>query len=217
MGHLTIIQEVMVWALPVLFAVTVHEVAHGWIANRLGDRTAFMMGRLTLNPLKHIDLVGTIVVPILCLFLGGFVFGWAKPVPVNWHNLKKPRRDVALVALAGPVSNLLMGLLWALIAKIGAVFFQQGFSNALFLVYVGYAGITINLMLMVLNLVPIPPLDGSRVVSSLLPPHLARSYDMIEPYGFMILAALIFTKVLSLILNPPIEWIQTVIVNLFGL
>jgi Zn-dependent protease len=217
MGHLTIVQEVMVWILPVLFAVTVHEVAHGWVANKLGDRTAFMMGRLTLNPIKHIDIVGTVVVPILCLFLGGFVFGWAKPVPVSWRNLKKPRRDAALVAVAGPLSNLLMALLWALIAKGGVILFQQGFSSAVFLAYMGYAGISINLMLMILNLLPIPPLDGSRVVSSLLPMRLARSYDAIEPYGMMILVALIFTKVLSMILIPPLESIQTLIVRLFGL
>lgn len=217
MGNLTIVQEIMVWILPVLFAITVHEVAHGWVANQLGDRTAYMMGRLTLNPFKHIDMVGTVIVPVLCLLLGGFVFGWAKPVPVSWRNLKKPRRDAALVAVAGPVSNFMMAILWAFVAKLGVILFQGGFSSAVFLAYVGNAGIAINLMLMILNLVPIPPLDGSRVVSSLLPPHLARSYDAIEPYGLMILVALIFTKVLSMILIPPLEWMQTAIITIFGL
>jgi len=217
MGHLTIVQEVMVWILPVLFAVTVHEVAHGWVANLRGDSTALMLGRLTLNPVKHIDIVGTVIVPISCLVLGGFVFGWAKPVPVSWRNLKNPRRDAALVAVAGPLSNLLMVFLWAFVAKIGVMLVQQGFSNAVFLAYMGNAGILINLMLMILNLLPIPPLDGSRVVSSLLPPHLARTYDAIEPYGLMILVALIFTNVLSMILNPPLEWMQIGILKLFGL
>lgn len=217
MGNLTVVQEIMVWILPVLFAVTVHEVAHGWVANQLGDRTAYMMGRLTLNPFKHIDMVGTVIVPVLCLLLGGFVFGWAKPVPVSWRNLKKPRQDAALVAVAGPASNFLMALIWATIAKIGVTLFQHGFSSAVFMAYMGNAGIAINLMLMILNLVPIPPLDGSRVVSSLLPPHLARSYDAIEPYGLMILVALIFTKVLSMILIPPLEWMQTAIITIFGL
>ncbi len=217
MGQLTIVQEVMVWVLPVLFAVTVHEVAHGWVANLRGDSTALMMGRLTLNPLKHIDIVGTVIVPISCLVLGGFVFGWAKPVPVSWRNLRKPRQDAALVAVAGPLSNCLMALFWALIAKIGVMLFQQGFSNVVFLAYMGYAGISINLMLMILNLLPIPPLDGSRVVSSLLPPHLARAYDAIEPYGLMILVALIFTNVLSMILTPPLNGMQTGIFRLFGL
>ncbi|HXH54698.1 MAG TPA: site-2 protease family protein [Gammaproteobacteria bacterium] len=217
MGHLTIVQEVMVWILPVLFAVTVHEVAHGWVANLRGDSTALMMGRLTLNPVKHIDLVGTIIVPISCLLVGGFVFGWAKPVPLSWRNLKKPRQDAALVAVAGPLSNLLMALLWAFIAKMGVMLFQQGFSHALFLAYMGKAGILINLMLLLLNLLPIPPLDGSRVVSSLLPPHLSRFYDAIEPYGMIILVVLIFTKALSIILNPPLEWIYREILRLFGL
>ncbi|HQY22732.1 MAG TPA: site-2 protease family protein [Gammaproteobacteria bacterium] len=217
MAYLTVVQEVMVWVLPVLFAVTVHEVAHGWVANLRGDSTALMMGRLTLNPLKHIDIVGTVIVPISCLVLGGFVFGWAKPVPVSWRNLRKPRQDAALVAVAGPLSNLLMALLWAFIAKMGVMLFQQGFSSALFLAYMGNAGISINLMLMILNLLPIPPLDGSRVVSSLLPPRLSRSYDLIEPYGLMILVALIFTNILSMILNPPLQWMQIGILRLFGL
>ncbi len=217
MNNLSLIQEVMVWILPVLFAVTTHEVAHGWVANQLGDKTAFMLGRLTLNPLKHIDLTGTIIVPFLCLALGGFVFGWAKPVPVNWRNLKVPRRDIALVAIAGPISNFLMALIWALIAKLGEMALRQGFENAVFLLYAGTAGIGINLLLMILNLVPIPPLDGSRVVSSLLPPSLAKNYESIEPYGFIILVILVWTKVLSQILSPLLIWLQTLILSVFAL
>jgi len=209
MSDLTLAQEISIWSLPVLFAVTVHEVAHGWVANRLGDKTAFLLGRLTLNPLKHIDLIGTLIVPLISLTLGGFVFGWAKPVPVNFHYLKSPRRDAALVALAGPLSNFLMALIWIVVIKIGEMAFQSGFSSFIFLVYMGHAGIAINLLLMVLNLLPIPPLDGSRVLSSLLPPKLARFYDAIEPYGFFILAALIFTDNLSFILSPVLGWMQS--------
>ncbi len=211
------IQNIIVWALPVLFAITVHEVAHGWVANLLGDRTALMMGRLTLNPFKHIDMVGTVIVPVACLAVGGFIFGWAKPVPVNPRNLKKLRRDSALVAAAGPLSNLLMAFLWAMLAKIGLILLHQGHSQALMLAYMGQAGISINLMLMIVNLVPIPPLDGSRVVSSFLPPQLMRLYDAIEPYGLIILAALIFTQALSTVLSSPIAWMQVFIIKLFGL
>ena len=217
MNNLNLMQEIMVWVLPVLFAVTVHEVAHGWVANQLGDRTALLLGRLTLNPFRHIDLIGTVVIPFLCLLVGGFIFGWAKPVPVNWRNLKHPRRDTALVAIAGPISNLLMALLWAVIAKLGELGSHQGFSSAIFLVYTGTAGISINLLLMVLNLVPIPPLDGSRVVSSLLPFPLAKMYDRIEPYGFIILLVLIWTRILSQLLTPLLMWLQGLILDLFAL
>ncbi len=217
MNNLNLAQEISVWILPVLFAVTVHEVAHGWVANLLGDRTALMMGRLTLNPVKHIDLMGTIIVPILCLTAGNFIFGWAKPVPVDWRNLRKPRRDAALVAIAGPASNFLMVFMWAFVAKFGSVLLNFGIANAVFLIYMGYAGISINVLLMILNLLPIPPLDGSRVVSSMLPLKWAQIYDSIEPYGFMILVLLILTKVLSAILQPPMAWVQNGIVFLFGL
>lgn len=209
MDHLSLPQTIAVWILPVLFAVTVHETAHGWVANQLGDRTALLMGRLTLNPIHHIDFFGSIIVPIVCLSLGGFVFGWAKPVPVDWRNLRKPRRDAALVAVAGPLSNFLMAILWLLIGKCGLLAAKGGFSVAGSFAYmVGGAGVTINLALMVLNLLPIPPLDGSRVVSSLLPPRLAMVYNRIEPYGFFILVALIFTNILSVILIPPLQWLQ---------
>lgn len=209
----TLVQEIFIWTLPVLFAVTVHEVAHGVVANIFGDKTALLLGRLTLNPLKHIDVIGTIVVPLSCLILGGFVFGWAKPVPVTWHNLGHPRRDMALVALAGPFANLLMALIWAMIAKAGITFIAVD----TILVQMGRAGVTINLVLMLLNVIPIPPLDGSRVVSSILPPNLAALYDKIEPFGFIIVLALLVTKFLSLILRPPLLMLQKFISSIFGI
>lgn len=218
MGELNdIIQRIAIWALPVLFAITVHEVAHGWVARRLGDPTAMMLGRLTLNPIKHIDPIGTIILPILMMWMSNFVFGWAKPVPVTWENLKHPKRDMALVALAGPLSNLLMAILWAVIMKIGLS--MQGTADwlALPLLYMGGAGIYINSILLVLNLLPIPPLDGGRVLSGLLPGPWSYQLNRIEPYGLFILLALIFTGVLGSILGPPIHALQTILYGLFGL
>lgn len=218
MNHLSTAQIFAVWVLPVLFAITVHEVAHGWLASKLGDKTALIMGRVTLNPLKHIDPLGTIIIPAVLLLLGGFIFGWAKPVPVNWNNLNKPRRDMALVALAGPVSNLLMALIWAAIAKLGLVLLESyGLQWAAAIRYMGEAGILINLMLMYLNIIPIPPLDGSRVVSSLLPPRMAAKYDRIEPFGFFILLFLLAVGLFKYILIPPVFLTTTLIAALFGL
>jgi Zn-dependent protease len=211
------LQIIFIWAIPVLFAVTLHEVAHGWVASKFGDKTALMLGRLTLNPIKHIDLIGTILVPMIFLLLGGFIFGWAKPVPVDWRNLKNPRRDMALVALAGPGANLLMAIFWAIIAKIFLELTHQGFAYASIFTYMGVAGISINLMLMILNLIPIPPLDGSRVVASLLEKRLAIKYEALEPYGFIILILLIMSGVLSMILQEPYHLIQQMIHFLFGL
>ena len=217
MNELSLIQKVVVWSLPVLFAITVHEVAHGWVAKRLGDPTAMMMGRLTLNPLKHIDPVGTVVVPIILLMLGGFIFGWAKPVPVTWANLRNPKRDMAIVALAGPVSNLLMALIWALVAKIGMLIIATAPFIGQPLIYMGGAGIFINIALMVLNLLPLPPLDGGRVVSGLLPGPLSYKYDKIEPYGFFILLGLLATGILSSIMNPPMGALLDLVYSLFSI
>lgn len=217
MNNLTLVQNIAIWALPILFAVTLHEVAHGWIASKLGDKTALRLGRLSLNPIKHIDLYGTIIVPLACLFLGNFVFGWAKPVPVDWRNLKNPRRDTAFVALAGPAANLLMAIFWALIAKLGFWAAHQGFSEAIFLAYTGEAGILINLLLMILNLFPIPPLDGSRVVASILPKHLQRTYDAIEPYGFIILIVLLLSGILPWLLTPILVFMEKVFTVVFSL
>jgi len=215
MENLSLIQKIVVWALPVLFAITVHEVAHGWVANLFGDKTAKLSGRLTLNPIKHIDLVGTIIVPIMMLLVSNFIFGWAKPVPVDARNLRNPRYNMIAVAAAGPISNLLMAFLWAGVAKLGMSIESSYFSVPM--VLMGWAGIQINIVLCVLNLLPIPPLDGSRVVGNLLPPRMAYSYSKIEPYGFFILILLMLTNVLNAILTPPIYFLFNFISNLIGL
>jgi len=217
MDHLSTLQKFAVWVLPVLFAITVHEVAHGWMASKLGDKTALIMGRLTLNPLKHIDLIGTILVPAILLMLGGIVFGWAKPVPVTYENLNKPKRDMAIVAAAGPFSNLIMAIIWAGIAKLGVVLYQAGFAWALAIVLMGQAGILINLLLMAINLIPIPPLDGSRIVSGFLPNKASLVYNRLEPYGFFILLFLLITGILGLIISPIISLLFRLIAIIFGL
>ena len=217
--QLSLPQLFAIWALPVLFAITVHEVAHGWVASKLGDKTALMLGRLTLNPSKHIDPFGTILVPSLLLFLGaGFIFGWAKPVPVTWANLKHPKRDIAIVALAGPVANLLMACGWALVTKLGIMLVNSGAqANFIVLIYMGQAGVMINLILGVLNLLPLPPLDGSRIASSLLPRRMAMQYDKLEPYGLFILLGLLVLGVLGNMLLPPIRLLYAVLASVFGL
>lgn len=217
MEELTTVQRLAVWALPILFAITVHEVAHGWVARRLGDPTAYMMGRLTLNPIRHIDPIGTVLVPLALTLMGGFIFGWAKPVPVTWENLRHPKRDMVLVAAAGPLANLGMALLWALAMKVGVVLGEEATWVALPLLYMGFAGITINLVLMVLNLLPLPPLDGGRVVTGLLPGRLAWRYARIEPYGLMILVALLVMGWLGYLIWPPVSVLQGLLFNLLGL
>lgn len=217
MNQLTFVQELVIWAIPVLFAITLHEYAHGWVAMRLGDKTAYMLGRVTLNPFAHIDPLGTVILPVVCLALGNFIFGWAKPVPVDWRNLKKPRRDAALVAIGGPIANLLMAIGWTIVAKISLVLHQSGSPNAIFFIYMGHAGIVINLVLMVLNLIPIPPLDGSRVVSSLLPPKWAFVYGRIEPYGFFILIGLLVLGVLPFLLGKPVAILQASLLAFFNM
>lgn len=216
MESFTLIQKIAIWALPVLFAITVHEVAHGWVASKLGDPTAKMLGRITLNPLKHIDPLGTVIIPLVLLTLGGFIFGWAKPVPVTWTNLKKPRRDVALVAAAGPGANFIMALIWAGLLKLGLVLHPAGYNVATLLVYMGQAGVLINIVLMILNLLPIPPLDGSRVLSSFISPTAARWLAGVEIYGFLILVLLLATGILGQIIGPPIYAIYRFIIQLIA-
>ncbi|HET7650879.1 MAG TPA: site-2 protease family protein [Gammaproteobacteria bacterium] len=206
MPDLNLIQKIAIWVIPVLLAVTLHEAAHGWVANRLGDPTARMLGRLTLNPLKHIDPIGTILVPAILLLLPGrFLFGWAKPVPISPVNFKSPRRDMAIVGAAGPMANLLMAVLWCLVGRLSLYLPDSAGHIKLPLALLGVAGIFVNVLLMVFNLLPLPPLDGGRVASGLMPRQWARVYDRIEPYGFWILLLLIATNVLGFVLWPPVS------------
>ena len=215
MQDLNTIQLIAVWAIPVLFAITLHEVAHGWVAKRYGDQTAAMLGRLSLNPIKHVDPVGTIVVPLIMLVAGGFIFGWAKPVPVVMGNLRRPRQDMAIVALAGPASNLVMAVFWALLLKLAVVMGAQGLWEGL--AYMGIAGIAINLILMILNLFPVPPLDGSRVLNGFLPEGMARAVDRIEPFGLIIVVILLVTGVLGGVLFPILRSVAGVLLSLLGI
>lgn len=190
-----LIQTVLIYALPVLFAITVHEAAHGYVARYLGDNTAYMMGRVTLNPLKHIDPIGTIVMPLVLYFVtsGTFLFGYAKPVPVNYHRLNKPKRDMVWVALAGPGSNFLQALAWAaLFTVLGAMDI-----NERFFLEMARAGVLVNLVMWAFNLFPLPPLDGGRIVAGLLPMRQAQAFSQIEPWGFFIVMGLVVMGVVS--------------------
>ena len=198
-----IIQTIAVYALPVLFAITLHEAAHGYVARMFGDNTAFVAGRITLNPLKHIDPVGTVLVPASILLLssiggGGFLFGWAKPVPVDFGNLRNPKRDMIWVAGAGPAVNLLMAIAWAIGMKLLTVL---GIREVFF-VEMAKAGVLVNIGLMAVNLLPLPPLDGGRIVTGLLPSRLAWQFSKIEPYGLFIMIGLMMTHTLSFFLAP---------------
>ncbi len=213
---MTLVQKIAVWALPVLFAITVHEAAHGFVARALGDRTAESLGRLSLNPLKHIDPVGTVVVPLVLLALGGFLFGWAKPVPVNFRNLRHPRRDMAIVAAAGPLSNLAMALAWGILLR---VCLSVGDQSGLWigLSSMAMAGIMINLVLAVLNLLPLPPLDGGRVLAGVVSARAAQMLDRIEPYGMVILIGLLVTGGLGWLISGPLALLQSLLLQVLGL
>jgi Zn-dependent protease len=212
--ELTFVQKIAVFAIPVIFAITLHEAAHGFAARQFGDRTAEMMGRISLNTLRHIDPIGTILVPAITLLLGGILFGWAKPVPVNFGNLRHPKQDMLWVAAAGPAANLLMALFWALVMRI-AHGLDLFFGQPLYLM--GMAGITINAILAALNLLPLPPLDGGRIAVSLLPHRWAYMLARVEPYGFFILLALIFTGLLGVLISPVYQAIQSLSLFLVGL
>jgi Zn-dependent protease len=204
-----LVQTIAIYALPVIFAITLHEAAHGYVARHFGDKTAYMLGRVSLNPMRHIDMVGTIAVPLLILVVSklfggpGILFGWAKPVPVNFHALRHPKRDMLWVAAAGPAANLVMALGWALLMKTAQFLPVSAFSLPMHLM--AEAGITVNIVLMVLNLLPILPLDGGRIAVSLLPDRLALGYARLEPFGFPILLLLIFTNVLGFIMLPMVQ------------
>src|SRR4051812_170336 len=205
----SLLQTIAIYALPVLFAITLHEAAHGYVARHFGDMTAHAQGRISLNPIRHIDLVGTIVVPIVILvtskLLGssGLLFGWAKPVPVNYSALRHPKQNMLWVAAAGPLSNLLMALGWALLFKMADVLPPSEYTRPLQLM--GFAGMEVNIVLMLLNLLRILPLDGGRIVASLLPSRMAWQYAKLEPWGFPILLVLLFTSLLGVILDPMVR------------
>ena len=219
MPEFTWVQQICIWALPILLAITFHELAHGYVAYLCGDNTAKMFGRLTINPIKHIDPIGTIAIPLVVGVLTNFnfVIGYAKPIPVNQGYLRNPRRDMIFVTLAGPVANLIMAFIWAACMKIAVLMNPQTSTVALFLLFAARAGILINLILAFLNLVPLPPLDGSKVLINMLPARQAIAYSKIEPYGFFILMILIFTNILGYLLNPLINggiYILSAIFNL---
>ncbi len=194
------LQTLLIWIIPILFAITLHEAAHGWVAGKFGDHTARMMGRVTLNPVKHIDPVGTILVPAALLIMStGFIFGWAKPVPINFNALRSPKSGMIWVALAGPGANLIMAIGWLL------VFFLAIKMNIPILQRMADAGILINILLAVFNLLPIPPLDGSRVISALLPNPLAYKYNQLEQYGLFILIGLMYFGGFTKIVKPMVE------------
>ncbi|MGQ0653907.1 MAG: site-2 protease family protein [Betaproteobacteria bacterium] len=203
-----IVQALAIYALPVLFAITLHEAAHGYVARHFGDMTAHAQGRISLNPLRHIDFVGTIVVPIVILLgslaagTGGFLFGWAKPVPVNYSALRKPRQHMACVAAAGPAANLAMALGWAMLLRLAVMLPESAVSLPLALM--AKAGIMVNLLFMFLNLLPILPLDGGRILASLLPHRAAWQYAKLEPWGLPVLVVLLLTNVLDFVLGPVV-------------
>ena len=218
---LSLVETILLYAIPVILAITLHEAAHGYVARMFGDSTAYMLGRVTLNPLKHVDPVGTIAVPLGLLVLsklfggGGFLFGWAKPVPVNFNNLRHPKRDMLWVAAAGPGSNLVQAALWALLAKL--LLTTAANPVATYWFSVAEAGILVNVVLAILNLFPILPLDGGRMLASLLPNKLSYAYQGTERFGLIILIALIVTGILGKVLSPLVYACVTGIYSLFGL
>ncbi len=210
-----ILQKITVYAIPMIFAITLHEAAHAYAARYFGDSTAYMLGRMTLNPIKHIDPIWTILVPIVTLLVSPFVFGAAKPVPVNFGALRNPKRDMIWVAAAGPLANLAMMLMWAIVAKIAITLGATG--PAYFLALVAEAGIFVNALLMVFNLFPLLPLDGGRILTGLLPNKLAYTFSRTEPYGMFILIGLIITGILGKFMWPLVDISMKSIYAIIGL
>jgi len=207
---------IAVWAPPILFAITLHEAAHGWVANKLGDPTAKNLGRITINPIKHIDPVGTVVVPLFLAMVSPFVLGWAKPVPIEPRYFKSPLLDMGLVAVAGPVSNFFMACFWAMFIQLVTMFMERS-DLLVFLAEMGKNGIIINIVLMVLNLLPIPPLDGGRVVAGILPPNLAIPYMQLERFGMVIILLLLVSGILGKIMWPIVLYFVNIVGSIFGL
>lgn len=201
-----LIQTFAVYALPIVFAITLHEAAHAYAAKYFGDDTAYSLGRMSLNPLKHIDPVGTLLIPIVLFFLQSpFLFGYAKPVPVEFGRLRDPKRDMAWVALAGPGANFVMALMW-LLFSLGLLAFQV---NEPYFLKMAKAGVETNLVILAFNLFPIPPLDGGRVMTSILPHRQAYQYSKLEPYGFFIVLGLAYFQLLHFWMMPVIGIVQT--------
>jgi Zn-dependent protease len=212
-----ILITICVYAIPVIFAITFHEAAHGYVARMFGDSTAWMLGRVTLNPIKHIDPVGTVLLPLVTVAVSGFMFGWAKPVPVNFSNLRNPRRDAIWVAAAGPGSNVVQALVWALVARILAETVAPTGLVGAFWFSVAMAGVVVNVIFALLNLFPLLPLDGGRIVASLLPPRVAYTYSKTEPYGMIILILLMVTGLFNKLLGPLVRASLESLNSLFGL
>ncbi len=212
-----ILTTVSIAAIPLIFAITVHEVAHGWVAKQFGDRTAEMLGRLTLNPVRHVDPIGTILVPGILLLSGSsFMFGWAKPVPVDSRNLRNPRGNMVLVTAAGPLSNLVMATIWAFIMMVNQD--SVGGVAGEWIARMAQYGILFNIMLAVFNMLPIPPLDGGQFLTNLLPPGAVSDFlRRFAPFGFFVILALIFTRMLWPLIGPPIAFLLSLLVDLFGL
>ena len=206
-----LIQTIAIYALPVLFAITLHEAAHGYVARHFGDITAHAERRISLNPLRHVDPVGTILVPLVILLISGgrFLFGWAKPVPVNYSALRKPKQHMAWVAAAGPGANLAMSIGWALLLKLGMSLPESSYSEPL--VRMSEAGVRVNLIFMFLNLLPILPLDGGRVFASLLPNRISWQYSKLEPWGLPLLLVLVVTNMLDAVLGPLLMFSESLI------
>lgn len=204
---MVLLLKLIVFGIPAVLAVTVHEVAHGWVARSFGDRTAEAQGRLSLNPIRHIDPIGTVLVPAMLLMFGGFFFGWAKPVPVNPRNLRNPRPNMAVVSVAGPSANFAMAIAWTIIIMLSR---QLGDGPlVLWLFLMGVYGIQFNLSLALLNLLPIPPLDGGQALENLLPRGpMVTLLETIRPFGFLIVLAMIPTGILAAILGPPLAYLQ---------